>query len=135
MIKLDNLIASDSRVQRDNVLGYFCNVPIVTLDEIGMDADVLADLNMRLQLSSGTSIPPEILPGEEICADHIIRRTTTAEAIGYDTYHNQEAIEADTQREGINVARLASLAGKLVTWRPNRDVNPATEFALVHQEG
>lgn len=132
MIKLDNNIAHDSRVQRENVIGYFCNVPIITLDEEGMDADVQRDLSMRMRFSTGQSIPAEVLPGEEICSDNIIRRSTTAEAIGYDTYHNQVAIEAGTQRGGINVARLASLAGKLVTWRPNRDVGPATEFALVH---
>lgn len=135
MIKLDNNIAHDSRVQRDNVGGYFCGIPVVTLDEVSVGTDIRDELRIRLGANTGKSIPAEVLPGEEICADNIIRRSTTTEVIGYDTYHNQVAIEAGTERGGINVARLASLAGKLITWRPNRDVNPATEFALIHQEG
>lgn len=131
MIKIDNLIAHDSRVQRANVVGGFCHVPIVTLDELGMDVDVEADLAMRMRFTTGQSIPAEVLPGEEICEDHIIRRTTTAEAMGYDVYYNQVAIEAGTKRGCINLGRLASLAGELVHWRPNGDVNPETEFVLI----
>ncbi len=135
MIKLDNNIAHDLRVQRDNVVGHFCGVPIITLDEVGMDVDVVRDQNARLSVSSGQSIPPEVLPGEEICSDNVIRRATTAEAIGYDTYHNQAATEAGTERGGITLGKLAALAGKLIMWRPNRDTNPSTEYVLIHEEG
>lgn len=134
MIALDNNIAHDSRVQRDNVLGNFCGVPIITLDEVGMDVDVVRDQNRRLSVSSGESIPPEVLPGEEICSDGIIRRTTTAEAMGYDTYHNQAATEVGTRRGGIEEGRLAAMEGKLVMWRPNRDTNPDMAYVLIHEE-
>lgn len=130
-MKLDTITTNDSRVQRDNVVGNFCGTPIVTLDSLGIEADELRDLNLRLMLSSGVSVPPEILPGEEICSDGIIRRSTTAEAIGYDNYHNQEAIEADAERVSIATAREALRNGRLVHFRPNRDVNPATEYALI----
>ena len=134
MLKLDNNIAHDSRVNRDKPVGAFCDVPIVTLDKLGMDADVLLDLHMRLRFSSGTSIPAEVMPGESICEDHIIRRTTTAEAIGEDYYLSQELTEANTQRVPIDAARSLSKAGLLISWRPNRDTNPQTEYALTHAE-
>lgn len=134
MVKLDNTTAHESRVQRDNVVGEFCHVPIVTLDELGVEADELRDLNNRLRFSSGISAPAEVLPGEEICPDGIVRRSTAAEVIGYDTYHNQVAIEEGTTRAGLGLARLASLAGKMVHYRPNRDVNPMTEYALIYEE-
>ena len=133
MIKLDNNIAHDIRVLRDNPSGLFCGSPVVSLDEIGMDADVAADQTLRLKFSSGTSIPPEILPGEERCVDGIIRRTTTAEVIGYDTYHNQEATEAGTRRVIIVEAQQASKDGKLIMWRPNKFVGEG-EYALVAEE-
>jgi hypothetical protein len=110
----------EDRMQRDNVVGAFCGQPIITVDELGASADDLADLYTRLATSSHTSIPAEILPGEERCADGIIRRITTAEAQGYDNYHNKEQIEAGLQRGGIDLGRKASLAGELVYWRPNR---------------
>lgn len=110
----------EDRVQRGNVVGVFCGQNIVTIDEVGAEVDSMADLYMRLATSSHTSIPAEILPGEERCADGIIRRTTTAEAQGYDDYHNKEQIEAGLQRGGLDLGRLASLAGELVYWRPNR---------------
>jgi len=72
--KLDNLVAHTSRVQRENVVGTFCQMPIVTLDELGVEVDVAVDQGIRLRNSSGTSIAPELLPGEVICADNIIRR-------------------------------------------------------------
>lgn len=126
MIKLDNNIAHDIRVLRDNPSGLFCGSPVVSLDEIGMDADVAADQTLRLKFSSGTSIPPEILPGEERCDDGIIRRTTTAEVIGYDTYHSEEVTEEGMQR--ISIADAKQAAG-LVYWRPSNK-----EYALVTLE-
>ena len=120
MLNLRSEAISNARVNQDDVIGSFCGQPIVTIDALGAESDEEADLYTRVATSSGTSIPAEILPGEERCADGIIRRVTTAEVVGYDTYHNQEQIEKGQKREGLNVGRLASLAGKLVYWRPNR---------------
>jgi hypothetical protein len=62
-----------------------------------MEVDEARDLATRLTVSSGTSVPAEILPGEERCADGIIRRTTTAEAIGYDVFKDRQAMEYDSE--------------------------------------
>lgn len=70
--------------------------------------------------STHNNVPAEILPGEKRCDDGIIRRLTTTEVVGYDTYHNQEAIEAGQQHVGLEAAREAADAGSVVYWRPNR---------------
>jgi hypothetical protein len=62
-----------------------------------MEVDEARDLATRLTVSSGTSVPAEILPGEERCADGIIRRITTAEAIGYDVFKDRQAMEYDSE--------------------------------------
>lgn len=120
MLNIKADIIHEDRVQRDNILGSFCGQPIITVDELGAEADEVSDLYLRLATSSHTSIPAEVLPGEERCADGIIRRITTAEAQGYDNYHNQEQIETGMKRGGIALGRLSALAGELVYWRPNR---------------
>lgn len=131
--KLGIPTAHDERVQRDNVVGSFCGSPIVTLDKFGMEVDEERDLVNRLAVSGGTSAPAEILPGEERCADGIIRRSTTAEAVGYDTYHNQEAIEAGQKRVSMADAVQASKEGSMVYYRPNNFVGEG-EYALVEGE-
>ena len=132
--KLDNLFAHEERVQRNNPAGSFCGQPIVGLDELGMEVDNARDTTNRVAVSSGTSTPAEILPGEERCADGIIRRSTAAEVVGYDTYHNQEAIEAGQKRVSMAEARQASKDGAMVHYRPNRFVGEG-EYALVEVQG
>ena len=80
--KLDILFAHQDRVLRDDVAGYFCGQPIVGLDELDMEVDQMRDTINRIASSSGTSIPAEVMPGEMICADNVIRRTTTREVTG-----------------------------------------------------
>jgi hypothetical protein len=118
--KLGILIAHQDRVLVEDVHGSFCGQRIVGLDELGMEVDVVRETQRLVDSSSGTSIPAEILPGEERCADGIIRRVTTTEAMGYDVYHNQEQIEAGQQHVGLAEARKAAAAGAVVYWRPNR---------------
>jgi hypothetical protein len=62
-----------------------------------MEVDEVRNLSNRLAVSSGTSVPAEILPGEERCADGIIRRITTAEAIGYDVFKDRQQMEYDSE--------------------------------------
>jgi hypothetical protein len=134
MIKLDNLIAREEHLFPTN-LPSFCGVPIQGIDEEQAEVDlVLEEVRLTVKNSTGKSIPAEVLPGEEICKDNIIRRSTTAEAVGYDTYYNQEYTERNTKRVSIGVARLESLAGKLVSWRPNGMTSSGGEYALVHEE-
>ncbi len=128
---LDIIIAHDERMQRDNAVGSFCGAPIITLDKFGMEVDEERELVNRLTASSGTSVPAEILPGEERCADGIIRRITTTEAVGYDSYHNQEQIEAGQKRVSMAEALQASKDGAMVHYRPNRFVGEVGEYALV----
>jgi hypothetical protein len=95
--RLDILIAHDERMQRDGAVGSFCGSPIVALNEFAMEVDEVRNLSNRLAVSSGTSVPAEILPGEERCADGIIRRITTAEAVGYDIFKDRQQMEYDSE--------------------------------------
>ena len=72
-------------------IGSFCDVPIVELDTFEMDVDASLETQRAVQSckAMGCSDTPntaEVLPGEVICVDNIVRRTTTAEYIGYDKY-------------------------------------------------
>lgn len=130
--KLDILTAHDDRVQRGNLVASFCGSPIITLDELGIEVDEERELTRRLDASSHTSLPAEILPGEGLCDDGIVRRTTTLEAQG-DAYYNRVAIEAGNKRVNITDARQASRDGQMVYYRPDRVVGEG-EYALVVQE-
>ena len=130
MLNLKCEAINENRLQLDNVVGSFCGQPIITIDGLGAEADDEIDLQLRLMTSSHTSFPAEILPGEERCADGIIRRITTTEVVGYETYHNQEAIEAGQKRVSIAEARQASKDGAMVHYRPSRLVGQG-EYALV----
>ena len=130
--RLDINEAHDERVQRNNVKGSFCGQPIVGLDELGMEVDQQREAQRLVDSSSGTSVPAEVLPGELRCDDGIIRRVTTAEAIG-DTYYNQEYTEENTRRISIAEAQQLSKDGLLVFYRPNKRVGEG-EYALVTEE-
>jgi hypothetical protein len=120
LLNLRSESINNSRVNEADVIGSFCGQRIVTIDALGAEADDEADMYLRLLTSSHTSIDAEILPGEEHCADGIIRRTTTTEAVGYDTYHNQDQIETGQKRVNIVEARQASKGGLMVYYRPSR---------------
>ena len=134
--KLDILFAHQDRVLRDDVAGYFCGQPIVGLDELDMEVDQMRDTINRIASSSGTSIPAEVMPGEMICADNVIRRTTTREVTGeqhsiltdrlakwcpkgQDVDDAGEPIESPVELLCVNIdeARQASKEGKIVKWR------------------
>ena len=161
--------AHADRVHQDVVLGACCGIPIVELDTLGVEVDHRVDVGKlcgparpylvwydltdseygTIKQSTHDSVPPEVLPGEERCADGIIRRITTAEAVGYDTYHNQAMTEEGMDRVSIEEAKLASNEGAVVYWRPNRATievytvgtelpclpNEPEPFALVLQGG
>jgi hypothetical protein len=114
---LDILIAHDGRMQRDNSVGSFCGAPIVTLDEFGMEVDEARDLAARLAVSSGISVPAEILPGEERCADGIIRRITTAEAVGYNVFKDGRPVEVDMGQRDCKASSITqSTAEGICAW-------------------
>jgi hypothetical protein len=120
--RLDNLVAHDSRVNHSDVTGFFCGSPVITMDEEGMDADVIAAVYVNVALGKAQraegldSIPAEVLPGEEICADNIIRRSTTAEAIGEAFYAQLETNVVNGGRVTLEDAKSLSDEGAMLTW-------------------
>jgi hypothetical protein len=139
--KIERIAYNDDSVDRSNVLGEFCGSPVYALDENSAEA-INAEFDALVVEPALAELRDErwkaqvallLLPGEERCDDGIIRRTTTAEVIGYDTYHNQEATEAGTRRVIIVEAQQASKDGKLIMWRPNKFVGEG-EYALVAEE-
>lgn len=124
--RLDNLVAHDSRVDRREPQGYFCGSPVFTLDKRGMDVDVLVDVKRTVDFELAPTFTAEVLPGESICDDNIIRRTTTAESRGDAFYAQLEGNVENGKKVSLGVARLAASDGKMVTW--------FKDYALVHEE-
>jgi len=93
--KLDRIAYHSDTVKRDAPVGEFCGSPVYLLDEdsaaassAAFDELVVAPALAELEDKAWKSrVALLLLPGEERCSDGIIRRTTTAEVIGYDTYH------------------------------------------------
>lgn len=73
-------------------IGSFCDVPIRAYDNFELEVD-LALASQWSVLIGGASVPAEILPGELLCSDNIIRRVTTAEATGYDTFKEKNPVK------------------------------------------
>jgi hypothetical protein len=74
----------------------FCGTPIRSYDKFDLELDQALDVQ-RTVLSnnaSGIEFPStaEILPGETLCSDNVVRRMTTAEAIGYDAYMDKKEV-------------------------------------------
>ncbi len=130
MLTLRSEAISNERVNQTDVVGSFCGQPIITVNALGAEEDDEVDMLRRIFSSSGTSVPAEVLPGEERCADGIIRRITTTEAVGYDVYHNQDKIEKGQKRVSIAEAQQAAKDGAMVYYRPSRLVGEG-EYALV----
>ncbi len=79
-------------------VGEFCGGPIRSYDNFNLELDVALDVQrtvLRNQAMGCSDIPntAEILPGEVLCSDNIIRRETTAEANGYDTFKEQNPVK------------------------------------------
>jgi hypothetical protein len=114
------------------VVGSFMDTPIYSYDKTKTLLRDASDARIRIGLSSGSSIPAEVLPGEVICEDNIIRRSTTAEAQGYDEFH-KIAIEVpkDSRRVTIEEARKLSAEGANILWRPEGTGSNVEQYALV----
>src|SRR5208282_3558556 len=83
------------------------------------------DLEMRRQLNMTEINSAEVLPGEEICNDSIVRRSTTAEAMG-ETAFQAAQLAQPGRKVTIEEARILMSAGANVMWRPNGE-----NYALV----
>jgi hypothetical protein len=127
-LTLDPLYAKAEHL--GEVIGHFCSTPIRTLNQRAVDLDQLLEVQHIVDLGMAPA-PAEILPGERTCEDGIIRRVTSAEAVGPEFYNF--AIPKDMRKVGITEARQASLAGEMVWFRPDGRVGEG-EFALLQQE-
>jgi hypothetical protein len=79
-------------------IGNFCDVPILTYDNFELELDVAVDVQKTVlgNKAMGCSDIPntaEVLPGQVICADNIVRRVTAAEAIGYDIFKEKNPVK------------------------------------------
>jgi hypothetical protein len=79
-------------------VGSFCELPIRSYDNFALELDVALDSQstiLRNRAMGCSDIPntAEILPGEVLCADNIIRRETAAETIGYDAYKEKQPVK------------------------------------------
>lgn len=150
--KLDVLIAHNNRVQRETPVGTYCGTPVVSLDVLGVEVDQEAEVITlcgeprpykdsyadpddevygKTLYSTHDSIPAEILPGEERCADGIIRRLTTVEAQG-DVYYNRTFTETGQRRVTVAEGREAAQGGQMVYFRPDGVIGEG-EYALVEE--
>ena len=124
--KLDNLIAHDSRVDRREPQGFFCGSPVFLLDKRGMDVDALVDAKRLVDMQLVYPNTAEVLPGESICDDNVVRRTTTAEHRGDAFYEQLEENIVEGNSVSLEAARLAAREGAMVTW--------FKDHAIVHEE-
>lgn len=141
-IKLDNLYTHSKNVApgythngilASNILGTFCGSPIVTMDSRAVDIDNIVEAARIIEENKGGSTyTAEVMPGELVCTDSIVRRGTSAEALGYDELHAYDQPKGTT-KVSIPVAREYQ-GNALVDWRPDHVVG-TEEFALVYTEG
>lgn len=148
--KLGILFAHNDRTGKS--IGEFCGSPVITLDGFGMEMDQENEMHTlcgdprpyvdsyldpddedygKTLYSTHTSIPAEILPGEERCADGIIRRLTTAEAQG-DVYYNRTFTETGQRRVTVAEGREAAQGGQMVYFRPDGRLGEG-EYALIEE--
>jgi len=130
-LKLDNLYTHSKNVGQEP-LGFFCGSYIVTLNKQAMAEDEHLEVCRVVDAAIPNTITAELLPGEVICSDGIVRRGTASEVVGYDEFHTYKQPE-DTRKVTIAEGREFAKAGALVTFRPDRVVGQG-EFALVHGE-
>ena len=80
------------------VLGDFHGVPVQAYDTFDLELDEALDVQQTVlcnQVMGCSDVPntAEVLPGEVLCADNMIRRTTTAEASGYDEFKEKNPVK------------------------------------------
>jgi hypothetical protein len=94
-------------------VGDFCGVPICTMDMLDLEVDELLDAQRVVfanQLSEEKLGPApflaEVLPGEEICTDNRIRRSTAGKATLYPLLGRKETLPTFTFAEDGTLMRL-----------------------------
>jgi hypothetical protein len=114
-----------------DIVGVFCGSPIRTLDKRAVDAMEARDIQRTVLQKLDGPNTAELLPGQEICSDNIIRRSTTAEARGEEFYSFVDP--QGMQRVSLGVAKLKSGDGAVVWYRPDGVVGEG-EYFLIAKE-
>jgi hypothetical protein len=115
-----------------SVIGQFNGEPVRSYDAAASDERDIHDAFLRAQCSSGFSIPAEVLPGELICEDNIIRRETAAaerEVIGIEEMLTSSG--SKVSRTSLEEAQQMSDDGACIVWRPEGSAAGAEQYALV----
>jgi hypothetical protein len=133
-LKLDINYTHSKNVAYDkNPVGHFCSSPIREIYTREVELDQIVEVHRTIEINRdlGPGLPVEVLPGELICDDHIVRRDTTSEAIGAEFYEYE--FPQGARKVSIKEARQLANEGAMVTFRPNRQVGQE-EFAIVYEE-
>ena len=110
-------------------VGSFYGSPIYSYIPEASEAQATAEARRQAALSRvlGDGVSPELLPGEVVCTDGIIRRTTTAEHQG-PTYDDFKAPE-DAIKLSLEDAKKRTEEGAFIHWRPRNE-----EYALLYTD-
>ena len=137
-MRLDTLVAKPEHLFPTNNTP-FCGSPIYGMDTLAMEDAHSRDIENRVCENRRTPVEnrAEVMPGEIICPDNIIRRTTTREVTGKhealmsnslsrwcprgqsvdDAGEPIESPAVELLCVNIDEARQASKEGKIVKWR------------------
>lgn len=136
-MRLDTLVARPEHIFATN-LPKFSGSPIYGMDKLAMEDAHNRDIENRVRENQRTPVEnrAEVMPGEIICPDNIIRRTTTREVTGaqhailtnalgmwepkgISVDDAGEPIESPVELLCVSIAdaRQASKEGKIVKWR------------------
>ncbi len=113
---MDNLALHSSAIGAQ--VGTFYGTPIFSFDATIAKAQGDEESRLRIAESQilGLETSPELNPGETVCKDGIIRRTTTSEFLGTEF----RAKDPDgTLRVPVSEAAGHVEAGAFIHWRPN----------------
>ena len=138
-MRLDTLIAKPEHIF-DTGLTPFSGSPIYGMDTLAMEDAVNRDIENRVRENQRTPVEnrAEILPGEIICKDNIVRRSTTREVTGkhealnlcaLSMWHPKgqdvegEAVPEERLCVSIADARVASEEGKVIMWRTTGELS------------
>lgn len=114
------------------VIGTFNGEPVRSYNPIDTEVRDARMTRMRVLISSGAGIPAEVLPGEIICKDNIIRRTTAAaerEVVG--TEESLTSTGSTVKRVTLDEAKQLSDEGACIVWRPEGCAPGVEQYALV----
>jgi len=137
-MRLDTLVARPEHIFATD-LPKFSGSPICGMDTLAMEDAVNRDIGNRIRENQRTPVEnrAEILPGEIICKDNIIRRSTTREVTGrhealnlcaLSMWHPKgqddgEAVPEERLCVSIADARVASEEGKVIMWRTTGELS------------